>query len=133
MIDDCPVLPLEDAAQDLSSFPHALDDNGGVYSRTTGFPLESDAEFNTFLLLATEYGAETMRAKALFTVETRLPSTLGGWDQMREALTGNQWRPDRILAINLVHKVESFSILPTAIASLTNDTSASEIWRLPTP
>lgn len=81
------------------------------------------------LRLATKYGAHSVRANALATLERRYPSTLTAWDRLRSDTDEPvPWDCDRALIINLAREVEAFSILPSAMAMLTNDSSAGEVF-----
>ncbi|KAF8073439.1 hypothetical protein FPV67DRAFT_1477841 [Lyophyllum atratum] len=127
VVEDCPVLPLTDASHDLSCFLLALHEDAGGY-----FPFESLTDYNVLagvLRLATKYGADAVRANALATLEKLYPSTLTAWDRIRSRPDAHiRWDCDRVLIINLAREVHAFSILPSAMAMLTNDSSAGEVF-----
>lgn len=130
VVENCPVMAMEDSSHDLSCFLNALHDETGSY-----FPFESLTDFNALagaLRLATKYGADEVRANALATLERRYPSTLASWDRIRSHTAASApWECDRVLIINLAREVEAFSILPSAMAMLTNDSSAGEVFGVP--
>ncbi|KAG5653659.1 hypothetical protein H0H81_011619 [Sphagnurus paluster] len=85
----------------------------------------------SILRLSTKYGASTLRANALATIERHFPVTLSAWDRVRSATESTDWQPwvcDPILIINLAREVGAFSVLPAAMAMLTNDSSAGEVF-----
>ncbi|GLB45498.1 hypothetical protein LshimejAT787_2300580 [Lyophyllum shimeji] len=130
VVENCPIIPMEDSSQDLSYFLEALLDETGSH-----FPFESLSDFYALagaLRLATKYGAEEVRTNAIATLERRYPTTLSGWDRIRSYSAGcAPWECDRVLIINLAREVEAFSILPSAMAMLTNDSSAGEVFGVP--
>ncbi|KAG5644912.1 hypothetical protein DXG03_007464 [Asterophora parasitica] len=153
VIDDCVVLPLEGTtSSDLRSFLmacHGEEEGGGTY-----FPFENQDDFEALagtLRLATKYNADALRANAIATLEQRYPTTITGWDRVRNSAPPiastsralspffntpqtdpDQWKCDPVLIINLAREVGAFSILPAAMAMLTNDSSAGEVFGVST-
>lgn len=94
------------------------------------FPLESDKNFialSAILRLATKYGAKRMRENAIQTLQRKFPSTLLDWDLLAENATLH-WTSDPISVINLAREVSAFTVMPAAMAFLTNDASAGEVF-----
>jgi hypothetical protein len=96
------------------------------------FPLGSNHDFIQvagILRLATKYGAKRLRENAIKALQRKFPSTLSDWDLLAENAIF-RWTCDPIPVINLAREVGAFSIIPAAMASLTNDSSAGEVFRI---
>jgi len=94
------------------------------------FPLESDEDLTILsgiLRLATKYGAKHMRDNALQVLRRKFPSSLSDWDSLAENARF-RWTCDPIPVINLVREVSAFSPMPAAMAFLTNNSSAGEVF-----
>ena len=95
------------------------------------FPLESDHDFialSAILRLSTKYGSKTMRENAVHALQQKFPSTFSAWDSLAEKAMFNLWTCEPIPVINLARQVAAFSLLPAAMASLSNDASAGAVF-----
>ena len=94
-----------------------------------GFSLEERKDFIPLagiLRLATKYGANNLRINSLRAFEQKYPSSLAAWERLASRRTY-----DPVLIINLAREVSTLSILPAAMTSLANSTSAGELFDLP--
>jgi hypothetical protein len=72
-----------------------------------------------------------MRENAIQALQRKFPFTLFDWDLLSENSTFRQWTCDPILVINLARKVHAFSLMPAAMATLSNNASAGEVFGVP--
>ncbi|KAG6876894.1 hypothetical protein C0993_012318 [Termitomyces sp. T159_Od127] len=148
VVEGCPVLEVPFASPtDLEHFLtalHALETHS-----FSGFSLATRDGFRALegtLRVATLTKTSALRTRAIAALQERYPTTLAGWDIVRPSRylpspppfpdeEQEDWEWDRALIINLAREVGAFSILPAAMAMLTNDCSAGEVFgvRLPPP
>ncbi|KAG6843124.1 hypothetical protein H0H93_002164, partial [Arthromyces matolae] len=139
IVDDCPVLEVPFATSfDLGNFLAALDELHNDPDGLT-FPLATLEEFNIVqgvIRIATISNTSKLRTRAIAALQVRYPTTLAQWDVVRPPLHTpplDNWEWDRALIINLAREVRAFSILPAAMAMLTNDCSAGEVFGIRLP
>ncbi|KAG6813173.1 hypothetical protein H0H92_013293 [Tricholoma furcatifolium] len=136
VLDDCVILPVPVSSADLTHFLKVMHEPPDIFPLAT---LEDFYALRSVLILATRFDAAILRRRTLATLQERYPATLGGWNRVRPPSTlqadpdNSNWEWDRALIINLARGVEAFSLLPAAMAMLTNDCSAGEVFgvRLP--
>ncbi|KAG5334816.1 hypothetical protein C0989_002994 [Termitomyces sp. Mn162] len=146
VVENCPVLEVPFASPvDLGHFLAALH-NLETHTPLPGFSLATLDDFRALegiLRVATLTKTPVLRTRAIAALQVRYPTTLAGWDIVRpprRLLTpppsfdeDQDWEWDRTLIVNLAREVEAFSVLPAAMAMLTEDCSAGEVFgvRLP--
>ncbi|KAG6887288.1 hypothetical protein C0995_016413 [Termitomyces sp. Mi166 len=147
IVDNCPVLEVPFASPfDLGHFLDALHDletpsPPQIFSIAT---LDDFHALEGILRVSTLTKTPVLRERAIAALQVRYPTTLAGWDNVRPPQRlptppplpdeePEDWEWDRSLVINLAREVGAFSILPAAMAMLTNDCSAGEVFgvRLP--
>jgi hypothetical protein len=141
-IQNHPAIPVNDSSEDMEYFLSAIFEDPGrwfffalqvVWLLIGGrreFPLESDRDFialSAILRLATKYHSNRMRENAIKVFQRKFPAKLSDWDPLAEHRTF-RWTCDPILVINLAREVSAFSLVPAAMAFLTNDASAGEVF-----
>lgn len=122
-IEGCPVVHLQDTAEDFTNLLIAL------YDGPT-FGNNDRADFNIvsgILRLATKYIIDSLRSKALNHLSLAWPSTLKGWDaredkaRLYEQRTGKsrgQFLPSPIAVVNLAREVNASCLLQSAFYDL---------------
>ncbi|KAG6888108.1 hypothetical protein C0992_009603 [Termitomyces sp. T32_za158] len=146
VVEGCPVLEVPFASPvDLEYFLTAL--HGLETLSFSGFSLATKNGFRALegtLRVATLTQTSALRTHAIAALQVRYPTTLAGWDIVRPPRhiptpppfadeDQEDWEWDRALIINLAREVEAFSILPAAMAMLTNDCSAGEVFGVKLP
>ena len=95
------------------------------------FTLESDHDFialSAILRLSTKYGSKRMCENALHALQQKFPTTFSAWDSLAEKAMFRLWTCEPIAVINLARRVSAYSLLPAAMASLSNDSSIGEVF-----
>jgi len=126
VICDHPAIPVDDSAEDLAYFLIALTKGCG-----RAFPLETNYDFmalSAILRLSTKYRSKRLRENAIHALQQKFPSTFAAWDSLAEKAVFRQWTCEPIPVINLARQVAAVSLLPAAMASLSNDASAGEVF-----
>ncbi|GBE86205.1 hypothetical protein BKA93DRAFT_895291 [Sparassis latifolia] len=123
MLEGCPVLHLQDAAEDLSCTLKALYDgpNLGTNDR------EDFQVVSGILRISTKYIIDSLRAKALEHLSIAWPLTLKGWDaredlahayELEHASHRGHLYPSPIAVINLAREIDAPELLPSAFYDL---------------
>lgn len=87
------------------------------------------AELSGVFRLATKYEADSLRSRALLPFQRVYPSTLAEWDRVLDCRPASFiWFFDPVVVINLARETSAFSLLPAAMAYLTNGSSAREAF-----
>jgi hypothetical protein len=97
------------------------------------FPLDSDRDLialSAILRLATKYHSKHIYENAIRVLQRHFPSTLSDWRRVIDNARFH-WNCDAVAVINLAQEVRAFSVMPAAMASLTNGTSAAEVFGIP--
>ncbi|KAF9457436.1 hypothetical protein BDZ94DRAFT_1227883, partial [Collybia nuda] len=128
VIDNCEKIEMDkdDSTRDLSHFFQAM--HCGI-TITSLDSLHDLTTITSILRLATKYGAHALRARAVAVLQVHFPSTLSAFNlKITSPTSPSPWLPDPIIVINIARETSSFMLLPSAMALLTNDTSASEVF-----
>lgn len=122
-IEGCPVVHLQDTAEDITNLLIALYDGP-----TFGHNDRQDYNVTSGILrLATKYIIDSLRLKALNHLSTAWPSTLKGWDAREEKARSYEQRsgksrghfyPSPIAVINLAREVNASCLLQSAFYDL---------------
>jgi len=128
LVDNYPAILLDDASRDLGNFLMALSHGCGKL-----FTLESEQDFialSGILRLATKYHVRHMREDVLRAFRLEFPSNLVDWDRIADSALF-RWTCDPIPVINLARELSAVFLIPPAMAFLTNDASAGEVFGVP--
>ncbi|KAI0792237.1 hypothetical protein C8Q75DRAFT_755086 [Abortiporus biennis] len=108
-LDECPILRLQDKAEDLKHFLKAI--YNFLYFRSnkkTKFPILS-----AILRLSTKYHSDALRNRALKILSTTYPSTLQAWDGRNKERLLPPFEGEIGLMISLAYETDVRVILPS--------------------
>ncbi|KZS99886.1 uncharacterized protein LAESUDRAFT_688821 [Laetiporus sulphureus 93-53] len=123
MLDGCPLLVLDDSAEDAANLLKALYD-GPCFGKNDR---EDFCVVSGVLRLSTKYFVDHLREKALAHLRVAWPSTLKGWDAREDLARAYECQsgshrghlyPSPVAIINLAREIHAPELLPSAFYDL---------------
>ncbi|KAJ7334079.1 hypothetical protein DFH08DRAFT_880102 [Mycena albidolilacea] len=121
--ENCPLVVLQDQAEDVANFLAALYDGPNFGDNDQ----EDFRVVSGILRLSTKYIVDSLRSKALAHLCIAWPSTLKGWDaredvarsfEMATSASAGHYYPSPIAVINLAREINAPCLLPAAFYDL---------------